>query len=348
VNRQQYEQIVRSFEGRRIIVLGDLMMDEYLWGRATRISPESPVMVVEVDRETGVPGGAANVVNNLLALGAQVAVIGVVGEDATGSALVAALEAEGADVSGIVTDPSRPTTRKTRVVAHNQQVLRIDREQAKSVSDTVARKLLANLSQHLDSHAGSTGKVEAVLVSDYNKGVLTSQVARAIVQTVREADTLLTANPKPPNVPFLSGANVVMLNQSEAEATAAIAAGLGGAPWRFDDEDRLDDAGAALRRSLGVETLVITRGSKGLSLWHAWGGARHIPAHPVEVYDVAGAGDTVISVLTLGLAAGAPIEDAAFVANHAGACVVRKVGVATVTIQELLADWQDDDTFLHY
>lgn len=347
MNRQQYEQIVRRFAGRRIIVLGDLMMDEYLWGRATRISPESPVMVVEVDRETAVPGGAANVVNNLLALGAQVAVIGVVGEDAAGSALVAALEAEGADVSGIVTDSSRPTTRKTRVLAHNQQVLRIDREQAKPVSDAVAQKLLANLSRHLDNTAGSTGKAEAVLVSDYNKGVLTSQVARATVQAAREANTLLTANPKPPNVPFLSGANVVMLNQSEAEATAAIAAGLGGTPSRFDIDDGLDDAGAALRQSLNVETLVITRGPKGLSLWHAWGGVRHISAYPVEVYDVAGAGDTVISVLTLGLTASAPIEEAAIVANHAGACVVRKVGVATVTAQELLADWQDEDVFQH-
>jgi rfaE bifunctional protein kinase chain/domain len=324
MDRERYRQIVDRFAHRRIVVLGDLMMDEYLWGRATRISPESPVMVVEVDRESSVPGGAANVVNNLLALGAKVAVVGVVGEDAAGERLKAALVEHGADVSGIVADSSRPTTRKTRVVAHSQQVLRVDREQARPLDGAVMERLLALLRDKVQA-------TEAVIVSDYDKGVLTPEVARAAIQSARTAGVLLTANPKPDNARFLAGAHLVSLNQSEAEAVAR--------DRRFRGEEGLEEAGAALVRELNVETLVVTRGAKGLSVWHSGNGVQHIPAHPVEVYDVAGAGDTVISALTLGLTAGAPVEEAAVVANHAAACVVRKVGVATVTTEELLADW---------
>ncbi|HZO91560.1 MAG TPA: D-glycero-beta-D-manno-heptose-7-phosphate kinase [Chthonomonadaceae bacterium] len=322
---EYYQRLVHSFADRRILVLGDLMLDEYLLGRATRISPESPVMVVEVDKERCVPGGAANVVNNLLALGARVAIIGVIGQDLAGETLRADLAARGADVTGIVIDPSRPTTRKTRVVAHSQQVLRVDREQTHPISPSVAHCLIEHLRREVS-------EAEAVVVSDYNKGVLTAQVARAAVQIAREAGRILTSNPKPPNVRTLAGAKLVSLNQVEAQTTAD--------DPRFADEDGLDEAGAALIRQLHVETLVVTRGPKGLSIWHADGSIRHIPAHPVEVYDVAGAGDTVISAITLGLAAGASVEEAAEVANHAAACVVRKVGVATVTPEELLADWR--------
>lgn len=328
------------------MVLGDLMMDEYLWGQATRISPESPVMVVEVERESSVPGGAANVVNNLLALGAAVAVVGVVGEDEAGASLLAALRAEGAEVSGIVVDASRPTTRKTRVVAHSQQVLRIDREQTHPVEEGIAAALLERLRQEIDG-------AQAVIISDYNKGVLTPLVAQTTVQAARQAGVLLTANPKPANSWTLAGAHLVQMNQSEAEATAALS-GIGfpssppqrlragdGAAVRPNAHLPLEALGAALRRALDVEMLLVTQGAKGLSVWCAEGGVHHVPAHPVEVYDVAGAGDTVISALTLGLAAGAPVEEAAVVANHAAACVIRKVGVATVTPEELLADWED-------
>src|SRR5438105_2991699 len=166
MNRERYQEIVGGFQGRAVTVLGDLMMDEYLWGRATRISPESPVMVVEVDKETSVPGGAANVVNNLLTLGAQVSVIGVVGCDVAGQELRAELQRRGAEVSGIVSDDSRPTTRKTRVVAHSQQVMRVDREQAAAVPKQVAQQILEGLRQ-----AGHGA--EAIVISDYDKGVLT-------------------------------------------------------------------------------------------------------------------------------------------------------------------------------
>jgi D-beta-D-heptose 7-phosphate kinase/D-beta-D-heptose 1-phosphate adenosyltransferase len=308
------------------VVLGDLMMDEYLWGRATRISPECPVMVVNVESETSVPGGAANVVNNLLALGAQVAVIGVVGADATGATLVESLRERGADTTGIVTDSSRATTRKTRVVAHSQQVLRVDREQTDNIDETIADRLLDQLDRMLET-------AECVTISDYSKGVLTPRVADATVRQTRKAGRLLTANPKPKNVATLAGAHLIQLNQSEAELAAR--------DERFSREDDLEAAGAALVHSLNVDTLIVTRGARGLNIWCESGDAFHVPVHPVEVYDVAGAGDTVISAVTLGLLSGATVHEAAIIANHAASCVVRKVGVATVTQNELQADWQE-------
>lgn len=321
MNQRRYAEIVRGFAGRSVVVLGDLMMDEYLWGRATRISPESPVMVVEVDRESRVPGGAANVVNNLLALGAAVSVVGTVGKDEIGAQLIAALRDEGADVSGIVADSSRPTTRKTRIVAHNQQVLRVDREQTHAVDDATQVAICRQLQSALR-------RANAVLVSDYDKGVLTSSVAHLAVLGAKDAGKPLTANPKPPNAWHLSGASVISLNQSEAEKLIGHSLG----------DDALPEAGARLRQQLEAETLVVTRGAKGLSLWTAAEAAQHVPAHPVEVYDVAGAGDTVISTLTLAILVGASMGEAAEVANHAAACVVRKLGVATVSADELIAD----------
>ncbi|MGC8667944.1 MAG: bifunctional heptose 7-phosphate kinase/heptose 1-phosphate adenyltransferase [Chthonomonadales bacterium] len=325
MNADRYIEIVRQFRGAHVTVLGDLMMDEYLWGRATRISPESPVMVVEVDRETRVPGGAANVVNNLLSLGAHVRVIGVVGNDEAGDALVAALTEKGADTSGIITDPSRPTTRKTRVVAHNQQVLRVDRERAQPISEGTAEAIHARLNECAAS--------PAILISDYNKGVLTASVARAVRHLALRRSILTTANPKPANVHLLEGLDLVSLNRSEAEALKG--------PGSFARTEALWSSGEDLRCRLGIRTLVVTLGPDGLALFHT-SGAEHVPAHPVEVFDVAGAGDTVISTLTLALVCGATLREAAVLANHAASCVVRKVGVATVTPGELIADWTGD------
>ncbi len=326
MQRERYQAIVRGFQSRRVVVLGDLMLDEYLWGRATRISPESPVMVVDVDRETSVPGGAANVAMNLLALGAGVAVIGVVGDDAAGGALIDELREAGADVRGILVAEDRPTTRKTRVVAHSQQVMRVDREKTSKLSNGLSDRVASVLRELVQ-------QADALLISDYNKGVLTSEVAEEAVRA-RSGGTLLTANPKPVNALLLSGADVVQLNQIEADALAG--------EGRFAEDAGLDTVGSELVRRLDVGTLVVTRGARGLLLWRREGGMCHIPPRPVEVYDAAGAGDTVICALTLGIAAGALTEEAAEVANHAASCVVRKVGVATVTQDELMKDWWEN------
>jgi rfaE bifunctional protein kinase chain/domain len=329
IDPDEHRALVEAFSGRRIIVLGDLMMDEYLWGRAGRISPEAPVMVVDVERESSVPGGAANVVNNLLALRAKVSVIGVVGEDLTGRALADSLAAEGADTSGLVIDSARPTTRKTRIVAHNQQVLRVDREQAHAVDERTADALVSRL-------RALAGQADALVVSDYNKGVVTPGVARMAVETARERGLIVTANPKPASAAWLRGASVLQLNQLEAVSTATR---LGMDVGHFGRKDEFADGlGAELRGRLEVDALLVTRGSKGLAVWTSES-SHQVPPHVVEVYDSAGAGDTVISALTLALAAGADLKTAAVVANLAAACVVRKLGVATVTPDELLEEW---------
>lgn len=319
-----------------MVVLGDLMMDEYVWGRTSRISPEAPVMVIDVERESRVPGGAANVVNNLLALGATVAVAGVVGNDEAGMALRADLEAAGADVSGIITDGSRPTTRKTRVVAHSQQVLRVDREQTQPIRAAIAAELNAHLAHAVE-------RADALLISEYNKGVFTAEVAAAAVGLAKRHGVLLTSNPKPPNVRLLAGADAVSLNQFEAQILAndprfLIAAEEVSSEGSFAGRDGLEEAGRKLVQGLGIATLIVTLSSKGMTLFHADGTADHVPPHRVEVYDAAGAGDTVISTFSLALAAGASKHDAAVLGATAAACAVRKVGVETVTVEEIVAE----------
>jgi D-beta-D-heptose 7-phosphate kinase/D-beta-D-heptose 1-phosphate adenosyltransferase len=264
------------------------------------------------------------VVNNILALGGRVSVLGVVGEDEKGALLRESLRARGAVTEGIVADASRPTTRKTRIVAHNQQVMRVDREQTHRVSREVSARLVAAMELLVKD-------CDAIVVSDYNKGVVTNSLAQAAVAAARARGIPLTANPKPPNAQLLQGASVISLNQSEAETLAGNV--------RFTDLPTLEAAGTRLLSELHVESLLITQGSKGLSVFTRGDETRFIEAHPVEVYDVAGAGDTVISALTLSLAAGAEIFASAEIANHAAACVVRHTGVATVTQSELLAEF---------
>lgn len=336
MEKGRYEEIVRGFAGRQIVVLGDLMVDHYVIGQVNRISPESPTMIVEVVSEERIPGGAANVVNNLGALGARGVIVGVVGEDENGVWLRAELAARGVDVSGIVVDRSRPTTIKTRILAQNRQLLRVDREQTGAVGAETTRRLQA-------AFAHACRGADASLVSDYDKGVLTTEMGASVIAVTRASSLLLAANPKPATAARLRGADVIVLNQAEAE-------GLSG--QKFPDSRALERHGAELAERLDVALLVVTQGARGLTLWQRYrshrsgvpfdleaDAVRHVPAHPVEVYDVAGAGDTAISALTLGLVSGADIEEAATIANHAAACVVRKVGVAAVSPEELLADW---------
>jgi len=313
---------IERFKNLKIAVMGDLMVDEYIWGQANRVSPESPVLVIDVQRETSVPGGAANVASNILALGARVRVLGAVGADSHGEELRASLTKRGADVTGIITDPTRLTTRKTRVVAQSQQVLRIDREQSTDLPESASLELLGKIQSVLTD-------VDAVLVSDYAKGVVNSNVIPATIAATRSAGKPFLANAKPPNAKLLRGASLVTINLSEAVATSG--------DKRFQDDELIHEAGHDLRKALDAETLVVTRGQKGLCAWTHQGETVAIPAHPVSVYDVAGAGDTVAALLTLCIASGATIEVATRLAVLAAAIVVGKVGVATVSAEELIA-----------
>ena len=317
--KKKLNQILHSLAGRRVLVIGDVMMDEYVWGNVRRISPEAPVMVVEVESESYMPGGAANVVNNIQALGGITSIVGVIGDDEMGRALASRLAENGVDVSGLVADAQRPTTRKTRIVAHNQQVVRVDRESRKKISGQAVKKVIARLADRISS-------VDAVVFSDYDKGMAGNEVTQAVFELAKKHRKPVVVNPKPKNVKLFKSVSILSLNQSEAEAASGIT---------ISDERALQRAAKRLLNSVQPEVLLITRGPLGMSLFSADGQIETVPAHPVEVYDVAGAGDTVVSVLALALAAGASVKEAAILANCAGGAVVRKVGVATVTRDEV-------------
>lgn len=314
---QALAQATERFAGTRMTVVGDLMVDAYLWGDATRISPEAPVMVVEVERESAVPGGAANVANNLLALGAEVSVVGVCGADDAGDRLVADLAGRGADVRGIVRDSSRPTTVKTRVVTQGQQVVRIDRETREPISGEVEEELVRILRT-------IRAEGQSVIVSDYAKGAVTHQVARA---ALAQGKGITAVNAKPRNGGLYRDADMVTVNQVEAEAMSGT---------DFRSEEHILEHGTALRERLGIRSLVVTRGGKGMIAFQEGREPIIVPAKQVEVYDVAGAGDTVITTLALTLASGSDLVTASHLAMRAAAIVVGKLGVATVSRDELV------------
>lgn len=315
--------ILDNFAGKRIVVIGDVMLDEYVWGQATRISPEAPVIVIDAERHSQVPGGAANVVNNLCALGAIGVIFGVIGDDEPGKTLKTALADEGAETDGLLIETGRPTTRKTRFFAHSQQVVRVDHEQRGAVSSQTAKSMLKLLEEVVPG-------ADAVLISDYQKGVLQSGVLDGAVEIARQHGKPVTGNLKPSSFPGECRATVITMNLHEASLALS-------GKHLSSDADILD-AGAAILERTGAEHILITLGSKGLTLFTA-GEADpfHIPARLVEVYDTAGAGDTVISTMTLALSAGASPAEAATLANDAAAMVVKKVGVATVSADEILA-----------
>lgn len=316
---ERLNKVLDSMAGRRILVVGDVMMDEYVWGNARRISPEAPVMVVEVERESYTPGGAANVVNNIQALGGISSVVGVVGEDEVGRKLMSCLAEKGVDVSGVVSDASRPTTRKTRIVAHSQQVVRVDRENRRRLPDRLARNLVTRIEDRIAS-------VDAVVFSDYDKGVAMRQITGPLLELARRHGKRVIVNSKPGNMKQFKSAALLQLNRSEAEAVTHI---------RIDGEKDVQRAGRRLLNSIQPEALLITSGPHGMALFDSSGEMTSIPAHLVEVYDAAGAGDTVISVVALALAAGADVHDAAVLANCAGAAVVQKVGVVPATREDI-------------
>jgi D-glycero-beta-D-manno-heptose-7-phosphate kinase len=324
MNRDRAELIIGQFAGRRVVVVGDVMLDEYIWGQVNRISPEAPVIVVDAERQTHVPGGAANVVNNLCALGAVGVIVGTVGIDPAGRLLAEALEAEGADTRALIEAEGRPTTRKTRIIAHSQQVVRVDHERRAAIDDGTVQRIMRSLQEMAE-------QADAILLSDYQKGVVTTSILAACVAAARARGCVITGNLKPAALADRAPLDVITMNLPEATMA------LGGKPLQTQDE--IAAAGQALVTRTGCKHLVVTRGSQGLSLFSADGGCRHIPPRRVEVYDAAGAGDTVITALTLALAAGADTIEAVHIANHAAAEVVKKVGVATVTPQELLASF---------
>lgn len=310
--------LLRRFSRVRLLVVGDLMLDQFIWGRVDRISPEAPVPVVQVTGESFHLGGAANVVNNIRALGGAVTVCGLVGRDAAGRRIVAELERIGAVTAGVVASRNAGTIRKTRIIAHSQQVVRFDREntdQARSATGQLGRFLTARCA-----------RFDGVVVSDYGKGVVTPELLATLAELRERHGFQLIVDPKRANFAHYRGISLATPNVHEA----AEAAGM-----EVRDEATLRAAGQRLLERWGAEAILITRGEQGMTLVRSHAAVRHYPTVARQVFDVTGAGDTVVATCALSLGAGGDWDEAAFLANHAAGVVVGKVGTATATPAEL-------------
>ena len=319
-------EILQKLRDRYVLVLGDVMLDEFVWGDVTRISPEAPVPVVDVRRESMHLGGAANVLANLVALGARGSVVGVVGNDAAGRRLQTGLRDLGVQDQYLLIDESRPSTTKTRIIAHSQLVVRADRESRSPVTGKLEEKIVSCLKDALK-------QADAFVVSDYDKGVVTPSILREILPVAYEQVPVLV-DPKLRNFNSYRPATLVTPNHLEALRMS-------------DSEDHSDDgshhAAKVIREKLGCDAVLITRGDRGMMLLEGDGQPVFVETAAREVYDVTGAGDTVIATLAGALATGATMLEAATLANHAAGIVVGKVGTATASAEELIQTFAADE-----
>ena len=313
-------KLVDAFRGVRLLVVGDVVLDEYLWGDVERVSPEAPVPVVHVRRESVVLGGAGNVVRNAVALGARCEFCTAVGDDRAGERVLALVAEQGVDPSGTVRVAGRPTTRKTRVVARSQQMLRFDRESAEPISARAARALLRAIDARI-------GHADGVVIEDYGKGLLSPGLLRSAMRRFEAAGMPVSVDPKG-HLAAYRGASLVKPNLRETET-------LSGIPVRGPAD--LARAAQRLRRRLGGAAVVVTRGAEGMTLFGDDGAGLDVPTPRREVFDVQGAGDTAIAALTLALRVGGSLREAAVIANAAAGVVVGKIGTATASPEEVRA-----------
>lgn len=314
-------ELLARMAGRRVVVIGDLMIDEWIWGRVSRISPEAPVPVVAVNNHSFTLGGSGNVASNLRALGAQVSVVGVVGNDPEGLRVRGLLEDLQCDTAGVLVLEDRPTTRKTRVVAHNQQVVRADWESTAPLAPADRARVVAAV-------RGAVAGADAVVLSDYAKGLFHREIVEAALSA-----PVVVADPKPENVGLFAGVTCIAPNVSEAARAGDIA---------IVDDASLERAARALLERLGCRYVLVTRGEAGMSLFGRDGERADVPSVARAVFDVSGAGDTVVAVLTLALAASVPVATATLLANFAAGAVVEKLGTATASPAEIVALMEHD------
>jgi rfaE bifunctional protein kinase chain/domain len=314
-----FAKAIDQFPKTRVLVIGDIIMDEYIWGDVSRISPEAPVPVVDVKRETKMLGGAGNVVNNISSLGGEAILCGVVGDDSTGQQVVKMVKNLGVGTKGILQEPGRPTTIKTRIVAQHQQVVRFDRESRREILPESIKRLLAFVSK-------MRRDIHAVVVSDYAKGVISPQLMEGLRELVADSGIVLGVDPKKNNFEHYKGIDVITPNHHEASAFSRI---------EIADDETLVRAGKQILRHLNCRSVLITQGKDGMTLFEKRGEPVHIPTVARKVFDVTGAGDTVISTFCLGLAAGMDLKSAALISNFAAGIVVGEVGTSTVKAEEL-------------
>jgi D-beta-D-heptose 7-phosphate kinase/D-beta-D-heptose 1-phosphate adenosyltransferase len=324
----RFHELIGRFAGQRVLALGDLMLDEFIWGRVSRISPEAPVPVVNVTGESHYPGGAANVARNLREFTPYTAVMGIAGQDVAGERLLGLLRAAGIDTSGVWQSAGAPTTVKTRIIARNQQVVRVDREHPAPLDG-------ADLARARDYLTNALPSVDALLIADYGKGFVTQQLADEICRMTAEQRKIVTVDPHPHTSLVWRGVTAIKPNRSEVFNAA-------GLPPTEPIEQVCRDGGllaaaSTLRRLWSSQSLLVTLGEQGMLLFDGDSEPLHLPARAHEVFDVSGAGDTALAVFTLGLAAGGSPAEAAELANRASGIVVGKVGTATLRADELQA-----------
>jgi D-beta-D-heptose 7-phosphate kinase/D-beta-D-heptose 1-phosphate adenosyltransferase len=323
---------ISKFDRCNILVVGDLMVDEYLWGDVERISPEAPVQVVTIKDEDFSLGGSGNVVNNVVALGAKVSAVGVIGTGTDGQLLLNKLNELGVDIAGIFQDSNRPTTRKTRIIASNQHVLRIDRETKESISEPAFEAIAKYLEDKIPD-------VDVVLISDYGKGLITEALMARLIAAAQKHKKITIADPKGLDFSKYSGVSLITPNKKEA----ALASGI-----EVVDEKTLIEAGNKILQRVGIDKLLITCGKDGMVLFDRNKAPYKVRAETRQVYDVSGAGDTVLAVFGLSVASGISFEDGAVLANTSAGIVVGKVGTATVSRQELSSALKHDDISLKH
>lgn len=321
MTRTRAAAILKGFPQTRLLVIGDLILDEFIWGAVERISPEAPVPVVWTERESVMPGGAANVANNVQALGGRVQLLGVIGEDSLGERLMRELRSRGISTDQILRDPGRPTTAKTRVIAHHQQVVRIDRERTDPVSAPLIRRMVEGVGRLIH-------EVDGVIIEDYGKGLISPALLKPVIALAKRQGKVITVDPKEEHIRLYRGVTALTPNKKEASLAAKLP---------IADETSLRKVAGKIFKALKPQVLLITLGEEGMFLLGG-NGARpiRIPTVAREVFDVSGAGDTVIATFTLAHASGASYLEAATLANAAAGVVVGKVGTATCSPQELI------------
>lgn len=325
------KRLLDAAQRTRVLVVGDVMLDEFIWGNVARISPEAPVPVVEYQHESIMPGGAANVARNLSALNVKTELFSIVGKDDAGQRLKALLTEQAVDCAGLLATSLRPTSIKTRIIAHRQQVVRVDRESRLHIDGPTTRRLLAALEPRIQ-------EADAVIVGDYGKGVITQAFLDGLKQFCRARGVWLSLDPKPVHELNLAGLSLITPNRKEAFDLAGI-------PDTTRDAKPLGDVNLLktaekLLYELQPALLLITLGDQGMLLCQRDQKPFHIPTVAQEVFDVSGAGDTVIASFTMAIAAGASPIEAAILSNHAAGVVVGKVGTATVTPDELAGSFR--------
>ncbi|MHC2995234.1 MAG: D-glycero-beta-D-manno-heptose-7-phosphate kinase [Candidatus Atribacteria bacterium] len=317
--KERLIKIADNFKRKRIGVIGDLMLDQFIWGEVERISPEAPVPVVLFTRETFTPGGAGNTAHNIATLGGKVFVVGLVGKDKAAKQLLHKLKMSDVDITGIIKAPNRVTTQKVRIIVRNQQVVRVDREDTDYINNRIEKKVINFVASHIKDW-------DVLAISDYAKGLITEKLAKEIIKLAKEhGKPILVSTKRAKHAPYFKNCTFLISNYKEAAEIAGV-------------ED-LESAGKVIQEQLNCNVL-ITQGPEGMTLF-AENKAKYFPTKKREVFDVGGAGDTVMAAFVLALVSGANFEEAAIIANHAAGVVVGKIGTATISPEELKSDLQN-------